>query len=312
MKDERIFELLLKRAEKHISDAEQKELETWMQTSEGNRLEGEKIMKALLAAREPSGHIPVDLDAEYRAVKSKLGKSRRIAPFWRIAAGVLIAIGVFWLVRNFSVGRASTIVYSGPQESIQLEDGSTIWLQEGTTFEIDFQESSRTATLEGQGYFEVTPDATRPFAIATNLGTITVVGTAFEVLVRPDTLRVNVSEGQVRLSTDDASVLLEAGEMGVVLSGMIQKKRANKPAGAWRIAPIRFDQTSLSEVLNAIENYYAIHFSINNQEALDCRLNMLLDFPPLEEVLLTLETLLEIEVNLISDGNYSISGNGCQ
>ena len=312
MKDERIFELLLKRAEKHISDVEQEELETWMQTSEANRLEGEKIMKALLAAREPSGRIPLDLDAEYRAVKSKMGKSRRIAPFWRIAAGVLIAIGVFWLVRNFSVGRASTIVYSGPQESIQLEDGSTIWLQEGTTFEIDFLESSRSATLEGQGYFEVTPDATRPFAIATNLGTITVVGTAFEVLARPDSLRVNVSEGQVRLSADEASVLLEAGEMGVVLSGVIQKKRANRPAGAWRMAPLRFDQASLDEVLTTLEKYYSIEFTAEDQEILDCRLSMVLDFSPLEEVLLMLETLLDIKVDMMSEGNYFLIGDGCE
>lgn len=312
MKDDRIFELLLKRAEAHISDAEQKELETWMQTSEANRLEGEKIMEALLAARELSGHIPIDLDAEYSVVKSKMSKSRSITPFWRIAAGLLIVLGIAWLVRDLSSDNISTEVYAGPLDAMPLEDGSTIWLQEGSTFEIAFLESSRKATLEGQGYFEVTPDANNTFEIETSLGTILVVGTAFEVLSSQDSLEVIVSEGQVRLSTKEASVMLAAGEAGVVLSGAIQKKRANKPAGVWRLAPLRFDQASLGEVLDAIENYYAIHFTINNQEALDCRLNMLLDFPPLEEVLLTLETLLEIEVNPISDGNYSISGNGCQ
>lgn len=312
MKDDRIFELLLKRVEAHISDAEQKELETWMQTSEANRLEGEKIMKALLAGRKPPDHIHIDLDSEYSALKSKMGKSRRIAPYWRIAAAVLIALGVVWLVRDFTTYKSSTEIYAGPQDAIPLQDGSTIWLREGSTFEIAFLESSRRATMEGQGYFEVTPDLTKSFEIETTLGTITVVGTAFEVLSSQDSLRVTVSEGQVRLSAEEASVILAAGEVGVVLSGAIQKKRANKPAGAWHIEPLRFEQAALGEVLAAIENYYVINFISNNQEVLDCRLNMVLDFPPLEEVLLTLETLLNIDVNLISDGNYSVLGDGCQ
>ncbi len=312
MKDERIFELMLKKAEAHISDAEQKELKAWMQTSEANRLEGEKIMEALLAAKKPREDISIDLDAEYSVVKSKMGKSRRIAPFWRIAAGVLIALGVVWLIRDFSINEAYTETYTGPQEAIQLEDGSTIWLQEGSTFEIAFSESSRKATLEGQGYFEVAPDAIKTFEIETTLGIITVIGTAFEVLSSQDSLRVIVSEGQVRLSAEEASVVLAAGEVGVVLSGAIQKKRTIKPAGAWRMAPLSFDQASLGEVLTAIENHYVINFTTNNQQVLNCRLSMMLDFPPLEEVILTLETLLDIEVDMISEGNYSISGNGCQ
>ena len=312
MKDDRIFELLLKKAEEELSDAEQKELKAWIQTSEANRLEGEKIMEALLAARKPADHIPIDLNAEYSAVKSKMGKSRRIAPFWRVAAGVLFALGMVWLVRDFATHKSSIETYTGPQGAIRLEDGSTIWLQDGSTFKIAFTESLRKATLEGQGYFEVTPDTTKSFEIETTLGIITVVGTSFEVLASQDSLRVIVSEGQVRLSAEEASVLLTAGEVGVVLSGAIQKKRTNRPAGAWRIAPIPFDQASLGEVLTAIENHYVIDFTTNNQEVLNCRLSMMLDFPPLEEVILTLETLLDIEVDLISEGNYSILGNGCQ
>ena len=64
-----------------------------------------------------------------------------------------------------------------------LHDGTSVWLSPQSKIKIPkaFNRNSRTEELNGQGYFEVTKNAKKPFIVKTQRFNIQVLGTRFNV-----------------------------------------------------------------------------------------------------------------------------------
>ncbi|MBX3256816.1 MAG: FecR family protein [Chitinophagaceae bacterium] len=79
--------------------------------------------------------------------------------------------------------RNSISTKTGSQSKIVLPDGSTVWLNAGSTIEYNksFDKDIREVSLNGEAYFDVTKDTGRPFIIHTQKINIKVLGTAFNV-----------------------------------------------------------------------------------------------------------------------------------
>jgi transmembrane sensor len=159
-------------------------------------------------------------------------RRRMRAPVW-IAAGLAAAI-VFAVVRpdvEQTKQRTATTavtpvmrVVTAPnsrQSSVMLSDGTRVRLNAGSTLRhgADYGRTSRDVQLEGEAYFDVVHDASRPFrvhargAVAEDLGTRFVVR-AYAELAR---LEVAVEEGRVALRADrpaSDSALLLPGQLG--------------------------------------------------------------------------------------------------
>jgi len=315
--DDRYLELLLKEADFSITDLEKEELYAWIEASEANRQRAKKMREAWNVSAEAVSDIVVDLDDEYAQVTAKLLKQKRGKIFtrvWQVAASLLILAGLFW----FGIGRDSLPamgpqVVEGPQDRYMLEDGSAIWLTEDSKFTFEVVSGMRKAILSGQGYFEIFQDMDRPFEIQTNLGRISVLGTAFEIEMLDDqSMAVKVAEGHVLLSTGRDSMHLQKGELGSIIGGKLERSEIGQPVGAWRLAPIVYDQEEFSNILDQMEKDYLIDFEIEDPQILDCRLSFTMDYQDLSELILILETLIDIKIVKSKDGKYSINGKGCK
>lgn len=111
----------------------------------------------------------------------------------------------------------------GSKSKIQLPDGSTVWLNAGSSliYNKDFGIEKREVEITGEGFFDVAKNASMPFIIKTRSFDIKVLGTVFNVKAYPDdeTSETSLLEGKIEVSIKSRpndKIILEPKEKLVV------------------------------------------------------------------------------------------------
>ncbi|ERJ57215.1 FecR family protein [Sphingobacterium paucimobilis] len=190
--------------------------------------------------------------------------------------------------------------------TLLLPDGSKVWLNAETKikYPIHFGGSERRIELQGEAYFKVTHDATKPFIVKTDKQEITVLGTSFNVeAYGKDLEATTLVEGSVKISSGQRRLLLEPGQQAIVDSkNAIQKKQVDDSQyTAWINGDFSFVDTEINEVMSQISRWYNIDI-VYDQKGNDLRLSgMVARNKPLDTVLNILEMTgkvkFELEVN---------------
>jgi len=134
--------------------------------------------------------------------------------YYRIAAIILLpllaagGIAVFQLIKsddsNMQKGWATIHSTMGSRVSFNLPDGSTGWLNSGSTLKYDLNFiDNRLVELEGEAYFDVVHARSHPFYVRTSDIRIKVLGTKFNVKSYPDdkTIETTLLSGLVEIET---------------------------------------------------------------------------------------------------------------
>jgi ferric-dicitrate binding protein FerR (iron transport regulator) len=91
----------------------------------------------------------------------------------------------------------------GSRAKFSLPDGTTVTLNAGSRLKYDnrFGLSERVVQLEGEGYFKVAKDASKPFIVKTLYLSVRALGTEFNVKAYPDdkTIETTLVEGAVNI-----------------------------------------------------------------------------------------------------------------
>lgn len=160
-----------------------------------------------------------------------------------------------------AVGFNTLTVPRGGQFQIVLPDGSRVWLNSTSKlrFPTAFHESSRIVELEGQGYFEVSKDAQKPFIVQTRAANVEVLGTGFDVMAYPDekTMNTTLVEGAVKVK----DVRLKPGQQARLehATGAITVGPADVPQViAWKTGFFEFDNAGLDEILRQAARWYDV------------------------------------------------------
>lgn len=125
----------------------------------------------------------------------------------RVAAVIipLFLLGGF-LLYSLSVGDELIEVTAayGEQKRLLLPDSSEIWLNAGSTitYPQTFAEDKRLVTLDGEAYFIVSKDTTKPFIVETSQLSVKVLGTKFNVRAYTDDERISttLTSGKVEVN----------------------------------------------------------------------------------------------------------------
>lgn len=92
----------------------------------------------------------------------------------------------------------------GEQKRLLLPDSSEIWLNAGSTitYPETFAEDKRLVTLDGEAYFIVSKDTTKPFIVETSQLSVKVLGTKFNVRAYADDERISttLTSGKVEVN----------------------------------------------------------------------------------------------------------------
>ena len=178
------------------------------------------------------------------------------------AAACLLALVVgpdLWLNlrADYATGTAET-------KTIRLSDDSTVTLAPQSAIAVAYtRDERRIHLLAGQTFFEVKPNAERPFRVAAKAIDVTVLGTRFDVRREDDEASVAVEKGVVRVghATADPPVAetLTAGQ-SVRVSWAGRAERNDRPVdqiAAWRRKQLVARDEPLGVVVEQLRRYYA-------------------------------------------------------
>jgi transmembrane sensor len=182
----------------------------------------------------------------------------------RIAAAALLAVAacVMLLAAPGMLLRlqADHVTATAELRSLDLEDGSRVRLGPESAIAVEVTGAERRVRLlKGEAFFEVVPDASRPFRVVAQTVVATVLGTAFEVKLVGDGAAVAVQHGQVRVDggVPPRAEILSAGDWVAVDGASIARgQRKVDEIGDWLGGEMVARDRPIMEIVDALRRYY--------------------------------------------------------
>jgi transmembrane sensor len=272
---------LIKRDSGRWTDADQQALDDWLDASTAHMVAFIRLESAwqrtgqlkALGAGTPRGVVPSPDDWQLSAVFKPPNAASVTPPrpsrsfpraIWAMAASVVLAIIVgFWYV-SWSVPSYSTPL--GGVASVPMTDGSMITLNTDSQIRVALDQHVRHVRLDqGEAFFQVAKDPGRPFIVDVDGTRVIAVGTAFSVRRHQDEVRVVVTEGLVKIESDniesDAHGAVHVPAGNVARSGRDKTTvEAKGPtdldaALSWRTGFLVFRETPLAEAVAEFNRY---------------------------------------------------------
>ncbi|HEY0677852.1 MAG TPA: FecR domain-containing protein, partial [Chitinophagaceae bacterium] len=165
----------------------------------------------------------------------------------------------------------------GGQYQLVLSDGTKIWLNAGSylRYPTSFPGKERRVELKGEGYFEVSHDAEKPFYVTVIVDNgdeteIQVLGTQFNSNNYTDepSARTTLVEGRVRIKKGENFVYLNPGQQAVIgnvsdqNSIRVDHQADIENALAWKNGLFIFDNSDLNKILRDFSRWYDVEMVI--------------------------------------------------
>ncbi|WP_129774440.1 FecR family protein [Peristeroidobacter soli] len=240
---------------------------------------------------------------------------------WPLAAAAAVVVAVIGALL-FRVGvplltgeRFSTEV--AQLKEVTLDDGTTISLGAASRISVDFNDRERRVKLlDGQAFFDVAHDPSRPFFVSAGATTVRVVGTRFDVTRAADSIRVSVLEGRVEVLNGGAQATtatakadaqptlrgahaLTAGQgASVSNSGQLNATFpvAQENLAAWRSGRLVYVDARLRDVVADVTRYYGGEIQLADPSVGDLQLTAAFRADQIDRMLEVLARALPIEV----------------
>ena len=199
---------------------EKNELLQWIKSDEANKRQFDEYAEIWITSRSGLKNTEYNAHEGFWKFKKKIGEGRKteIQPvtrmmfrtFIRYAAVIILTISMSGLL-FYNLGKAENkvqgagisemVVPLGSKADFTLSDGTTVTLNAGSRLKFDntFGIADRVVQLEGEGFFKVAKDASRPFLVKTSHINVVALGTSFNVKAYPGekTIETTLIEGSV-------------------------------------------------------------------------------------------------------------------
>jgi transmembrane sensor len=259
-------------------------------------------------------------------------KRYTLSPWYSVAAALALFMATFYFLiykkqddvvkpEVIAVKQQTVQTSRGQKLKIDLLDGTQVILNANSTltFPEQFTAATREVYLEGEAYFQVAHDTSKPFIVHTASANTTVLGTSFNVRTSPDKItEITLVEGKVnvgsRLHTAQVKdVILEPYQQAIVTSGnkAISKKKVDVQAFVdWKDNVLHFENITLAEAVEQLESWYKVNITFQNPALGNCIINATYKQESLPNILKSLEYMLKITCT--QKGNSVImQGKGC-
>ena len=192
---------------------------------------------------------------------------RDLKPLWKwgLAAAAALTLMVWFNSITYS---DKVFSMAGEKKEIVLPEESTVTLNAGSVLAYknkSFQES-RIIHLDGEAFFNVKPGST--FSVKTDYGTITVLGTSFNIISRPGRFEVTCYTGKVKVEAKNQNgLIITPGEKSIQDQESLQLSKTTFTASAntpeWMAGKFTFENQPLSVVVAELERQYNIKVNLN-------------------------------------------------
>lgn len=256
----------------------------------------------------------VDIDAAWNSLSGQINNKKSGFNWMKIAASVslVVAVSIALYITNFSPEQI--FVASADQKvNVTFPDGSIGVLNENSSFTyLEKFGDERRVSFEGEAYFDI-KKSQKPFVIDVNGVEVKVLGTAFNLVSKEESVTLFVDRGLVAFAKDGNETKVKAGLEAVFNKKTNEVTISETPSEnimSWRNGFFKFDDTPLSDALVDLGEYYDVDFKLGNDKLSTCRISATFENKSLGEVLELIESILNVRTNL-KDQTVKISGRGC-
>ena len=241
-------------------DLNQQELEAFKQLEDYNDL---ITMDKHLIAFKADAVKEDALESVWHSINSKPKQSSKLLPtLSKIAAVLVICFGIYYYTTTLDT---STTTLVSQQKTIVLPDASEVNLNAMSTltFNTSKWDNQRQVALDGEAFFKVAKGKT--FDVETNFGTVSVLGTQFNVKHRDHYFEVTCYEGKVSVQTHTQKETLLAGDRFLIIDGnYIATEKENLKSPSWLNNNSTFKSIPYSEVVAEFERQYDVTIEFEN------------------------------------------------
>lgn len=288
MENARIGYLLDRYATDDITASENAELMNFL-----SRPESHAVAIVLMEKYwDKSGDVVLDKDRADQIFNSLIGQQagRRVRIFspwmgWAASFFILFAISIFLYRSSDESGSGKnrtaaniTALSGSVHKKIILPDGSSVILNDNSTLSYpqEFLGSSREVVLSGEGYFDISHDADKPFIVHTGNVKTTVLGTAFNIKAlagRP--VLVTVTRGKVSVRENDRLLGILVPDQQISYAANSKKAEKlqvlAKEAISWQENDLFFEDVSMAEAADILSKKYNVEIQFENNLGKNCR-----------------------------------------
>lgn len=311
----------------NASKQEAREVVAWF----ADCIEGQQVLsdmidrEAYLIDADPQtgqSFTPLQSELLFNCIERKI-KLIRIRKFsLRVAAILLPLIFMvgFGLYINSHTslfeGTTYTELYipKGEEARIFFQDGTEVFLNSDTHIRYPerFSLLRREVWIEGEAYFNVKENKSRPFEVHSQNTTVKVLGTSFNVNAyrESDKIRVTLDNGSVAFSTDHNGYTLSPGQQAeydkltgqLVVTNLIHSSKLS----LWKENVLYFYDLPLSEVISVLKRKYNVEFNLLAPEALNYSYTLTTRDQSLDSVLFEMQKIAPVRFT-IHDNSIDIS-----
>jgi len=197
----------------------------------------------------------------------------------RAAAVIMVLLGISAVIYlNMKPKPAADLVQINTVNEVNtliktLADGSVIYIAQNSRFSFPkyFQSESRNVELEGEAFFDITPDKDKPFIIETDEAFIEVLGTSFNVKTKNDhSFELFVDKGKVKVTPKNntsAGQLVVAGEMITSIAhNLVKSKHVQVNELAWYRQRMHFKDEPLQNIISVLNRNFNTTFVLAEKE----------------------------------------------
>ncbi|MCG8321284.1 MAG: FecR domain-containing protein, partial [Cytophagales bacterium] len=227
-------------------------------------------------------------------------KSKNRFTFIRAAAAAVVILSATFSYYHLSKTKQThqnEITYAlksnpaGRKATFQLNDGTIVRLnaESALRYPEHFTDSNRVVYLEGEAFFEVERDESRPFSVVTGNITTRVWGTSFYVKndLQDKDIQVALVSGKVSvLDQSGNTIILEPDEMVTYSNNNIAKGTFDRDrVFGWVDNKLTFYKADADEVVKRLEKWYGVKFIMQRQQMFEGPFSGVFENESLENVL---------------------------
>lgn len=303
--DHKAFRQLLKRyLDNSCTDDEKKIIDQWYEL-----LDNENIDLTDREMDEVESRLwnKLQIASREKAIVAPIKKRNSFS--WKYAAaacllGLVLISGIIWFMTNAKTPVAPALIAAKvtagymeqanrgttPKE-VQLEDGSTVTIYPGSklAFPKHFAAAKREVYLDGEAFFKVSKNASRPFFVYNNNIVTQVLGTSFDIRGKNGQVEVAVKTGRVAVYENKEQLTLNEVQQksnGVIITPnqkvtYYQEERHFVTSIVDQPVPVPketkkeeahfvYNETPLYKVLNDLEDTYELEIVLENDKIRNC------------------------------------------
>ncbi|MEQ9289489.1 MAG: FecR domain-containing protein [Cyclobacteriaceae bacterium] len=278
----------------------------------------------------------------YKNIQSHIGNSRAKktnqfnSVMLKIAAVFVVIAGVAWMIYSYNyeshVAPLTDMVSdeqlvkenpNGVKTRIKLPDGTKVWLNSGSkiSYPRTFSQNIRKVELEGEAFFEVHRDTSKPFIVNARNVETRVLGTSFNVMAyEKRNVAITVATGKVQVSSFDNESLKKStidlipdqqATFDLTTGNINVNKIDATRFSAWTEGKLIFDEMKMDEVVQNLERWYGVKVFVQSEAIKNCTISIEYANETLINVLDGFKYIFNIDYELIDEKKIILKGNGC-